>query len=90
MRRLIRPAREEAVYSHTLGRRDPNIWAVRDLDFEVHRGAGLGIIGPDPLVPETDFLVKDGHVRPPSGSGLGVTVDERALETHTLLKEIVQ
>jgi len=51
---------------------------------------GLGVIGPDPLVPETDFLVKDGHVRPPGGPGLGITVDERALEAHTLLKEVVQ
>ena len=51
---------------------------------------GLGVIGPDPLVPQTDFLVKDGHVRPPSGPGLGVTVDERALEACTLLKEVVQ
>lgn len=51
---------------------------------------GLGVIGPDPLVPETDFLVKDGHVRPPNGPGLGITVDERALEARTLLKEVVQ
>jgi len=51
---------------------------------------GLGVIGPDPLVPQTDFLVNDGHVRPPSGPGLGVTVDERALEACTLLKEVVQ
>jgi L-alanine-DL-glutamate epimerase-like enolase superfamily enzyme len=51
---------------------------------------GLGVIGPDPLVPETDFLVKDGHVRPPGGPGLGITVDEQALEAHTLLKEVVQ
>jgi L-alanine-DL-glutamate epimerase-like enolase superfamily enzyme len=51
---------------------------------------GLGVIGPDPLVPDTDFLVKDGHVRPPNGPGLGVTVDERALDARTLLKEIVQ
>jgi L-alanine-DL-glutamate epimerase-like enolase superfamily enzyme len=51
---------------------------------------GLGVIGPDPLVPETDFVVKDGHVRPPSTAGLGITVDERALQAHTLLKEIVR
>jgi L-alanine-DL-glutamate epimerase-like enolase superfamily enzyme len=51
---------------------------------------GLGVIGPDPLVPETEFLVKDGHVWPPSGPGLGVTVDQQALEAHTLLKEVVQ
>ena len=40
---------------------------------------GLGVIGPDPLVPNTDFVVKDGHVAPPSGPGLGITVDEKAL-----------
>jgi len=51
---------------------------------------GLGVIGPDPIVPETDFVVKDGHVTPPSGPGLGIVVDERALDAHTLLKEIVQ
>jgi L-alanine-DL-glutamate epimerase-like enolase superfamily enzyme len=50
---------------------------------------GLGVIGPDPLVPETDFTVKDGHVTPPSGPGLGITVDERALEVLTLLTETV-
>jgi len=45
IRRLGRPRREESVFSHTIGTRNANIWAVRDLDFEVHRGAGLGIIG---------------------------------------------
>jgi ABC-type polysaccharide/polyol phosphate transport system ATPase subunit len=47
VRRLVRPNEQESVYSLTLGRRDANIWAVRDLDFEVQRGAGLGIIGPN-------------------------------------------
>ena len=47
---------------------------------------GLGVIGPDPLVPETDFVVKDGHVAPPSGPGLGITVDETALDALTLLQ----
>ena len=51
---------------------------------------GLGVIGADPIVPETNFVVKDGHVTPPSGPGLGIHVDERALEGCTLLKEIVQ
>jgi L-alanine-DL-glutamate epimerase-like enolase superfamily enzyme len=51
---------------------------------------GLGVIGADPLVPETDFVVQDGHVTPPRGPGLGITVSERALDAHTLLKEIVQ
>jgi L-alanine-DL-glutamate epimerase-like enolase superfamily enzyme len=50
---------------------------------------GLGVIGQDPLVPQSDFVVKDGHVAPPSGPGLGITIDEGALEAHTLLKETV-
>jgi L-alanine-DL-glutamate epimerase-like enolase superfamily enzyme len=51
---------------------------------------GLGVIGPDPLVPHSEFVVKDGHVAPPSGPGLGVTVDEAAVESLTLLKETVR
>jgi L-alanine-DL-glutamate epimerase-like enolase superfamily enzyme len=51
---------------------------------------GLGVIGPDPLVPDTDFAVTEGHVRPPSGPGLGITIDDRALEERTLLKEVVR
>ncbi len=50
---------------------------------------GLGVIGPDPLVPETDFLPRDGYVEVPRGPGLGVTIDERALAKHTLLREVV-
>jgi L-alanine-DL-glutamate epimerase-like enolase superfamily enzyme len=41
------------------------------------------------LVPETTFTVKDGHVTPPSGPGLGIKIDERALDTLTLLRETV-
>ena len=48
---------------------------------------GLGVSGEDPLVPETDFKIKNGHVRPPSGPGFGITVDEKALEKYTLYKE---
>jgi L-alanine-DL-glutamate epimerase-like enolase superfamily enzyme len=50
---------------------------------------GLGVIGPDPLVPQTDFVVKDGHVTPPCGHGLGIAVDEAALKACTLLTETV-
>ena len=50
---------------------------------------GLGVIGPDPLVPETDFVIRDGHVSPPSRPGLGIAIDEKALAAHTLLKEVV-
>lgn len=51
---------------------------------------GLGALGPDPLVPDTDFVIKDGHVAPPSRPGLGITVDERALERHALKREVVK
>jgi L-alanine-DL-glutamate epimerase-like enolase superfamily enzyme len=51
---------------------------------------GLGALGPDPLVPETDFTIKDGHVAPPSRPGLGIAVDERAVERNTLKREIVK
>ncbi len=51
---------------------------------------GLGVIGPDPLVPETTFRIEDGHVTPPNGPGLGILVDETALQTLTLLTEIVE
>jgi L-alanine-DL-glutamate epimerase-like enolase superfamily enzyme len=51
---------------------------------------GLGVLGPDPLVPDTDFTIKDGHVAPPSRPGLGINVDERAVERHTLKREIVK
>lgn len=51
---------------------------------------GLGVLGPDPLVPDTDFVIKDGHVEPPSRPGLGIAVDERSVERHTLKREIVK
>ena len=50
---------------------------------------GLNTIGPDPLVPETDFVVKEGHVDVPRGPGLGVHVDEAALKKHTLRHEVI-
>jgi ABC-type polysaccharide/polyol phosphate transport system ATPase subunit len=46
-RQLFRPSEDESVYSLTLGKRSANIWAVKDLDFAVERGAGLGVIGPN-------------------------------------------
>jgi L-alanine-DL-glutamate epimerase-like enolase superfamily enzyme len=50
---------------------------------------GLNTIGPDPLVPETDFEVRDGHVNVPTGPGLGIKIDEAALKRHTLRHESV-
>jgi L-alanine-DL-glutamate epimerase-like enolase superfamily enzyme len=82
-----------AVLSQLEAAAGAHFYASRPADHVMPAGEfifGLGVIGPDPLVPQTDFLVKDGHVRPPSGPGLGVTVDERALEACTLLKEVVQ
>ena len=51
---------------------------------------GLNTIAKDPLVPDTDFVAKNGHVDVPSGPGLGVTIDEAALKKHTLLMERVE
>src|SRR6185436_7032119 len=51
---------------------------------------GLGVAGPDPLVGDTDFVIKDGHVMVPSRPGLGIQVDERAVERLTLKREVVK
>ncbi|HKB13482.1 MAG TPA: ABC transporter ATP-binding protein [Vicinamibacterales bacterium] len=37
--------RSEEVHSTSRGRIDSTIWALRDATFEVHEGAGLGVIG---------------------------------------------
>jgi L-alanine-DL-glutamate epimerase-like enolase superfamily enzyme len=50
---------------------------------------GLNTIAPDPLVPETDFVVRDGYVDVPTGHGLGVTINEAALKKHTLQSHVV-
>ncbi|MBO0876253.1 MAG: hypothetical protein J2P19_22980, partial [Pseudonocardia sp.] len=50
---------------------------------------GLGVVGPDPLVPETDFVIRDGHAMVPDGPGLGVTLDEDAVRARTLISEAV-
>ena len=51
---------------------------------------GLNTIAPDPLVPQTDFVVRDGHVDVPTGPGLGIAIDDAALKKHTLRHEIVK
>jgi L-alanine-DL-glutamate epimerase-like enolase superfamily enzyme len=50
---------------------------------------GLNTTAKDPLCPESDFVVRDGHVEVPRGPGLGVTIDEAALKKNTLLHENV-
>ena len=51
---------------------------------------GLGVFGPDPLVPDPLWIIEDGHTRPPAVPGLGVNVDEERLRELTLLRETVQ
>jgi len=50
---------------------------------------GLNAFAKDPLCPESDFRVREGHVDVPRGPGLGVTIDEAALKKNTLLAETV-
>ena len=50
---------------------------------------GLNTIGPDPLVPQADFVLRDGHVDVPTGPGLGIVLDDAALKKHTLRYECI-
>jgi len=50
---------------------------------------GLNTIARDPLVPETDFVLRDGHVDVPRGPGLGIRIDEGLLKKNTLMHVVV-
>jgi len=50
---------------------------------------GLNATAKDPLCPESDFRIRDGHVDVPRGPGLGITIDGAALKKNTLLQERV-
>jgi muconate cycloisomerase len=50
---------------------------------------GLGPIGRDPLVVDSGFAIRDGAVEVPQGPGLGIVLDEKSLERHTLKKVVV-
>ena len=50
---------------------------------------GLNATAKDPLCPESDFKIKDGHVDVPRGPGLGVTIDEALLKKNTLMQETI-
>ena len=50
---------------------------------------GLNATAKDPLCPESDFVLRDGHVEVPRGPGLGITIDEAALKKATLSHERV-
>jgi muconate cycloisomerase len=47
---------------------------------------GVGPKGPDPLVAEGAMSIKDGKVDVPEGPGLGLTLDQGALDIMTLQK----
>jgi L-alanine-DL-glutamate epimerase-like enolase superfamily enzyme len=51
---------------------------------------GLNTTARDPICPESDFVVRDGHVDVPRGPGLGIAIDEAALKKNTLLYECVE
>jgi muconate cycloisomerase len=51
---------------------------------------GLNTIAADPLVPQTDFVLRDGHVDVPRGPGLGIVIDDAAVKANTLLHHVVK
>jgi len=50
---------------------------------------GLNTIAQDPLSAGSDFNIRDGAVMVPTGPGLGLTLDEKALEKLTLKQAVV-
>jgi muconate cycloisomerase len=50
---------------------------------------GLNTIAQDPLSAGSDFKIRDGAVTVPTGPGLGLTLDETALEKLTLKQVVV-
>jgi muconate cycloisomerase len=50
---------------------------------------GLNTLTQDPLSANSSFIIKDGAVAVPTGPGLGLTLDEKALERLTLKQVVV-
>ncbi|MFN7751779.1 MAG: mandelate racemase/muconate lactonizing enzyme family protein [Pseudomonadota bacterium] len=50
---------------------------------------GLNAHVKDPLCPDSEFRVREGHVDVPKGPGLGIPIDEALLAKNTLLHEVV-
>lgn len=50
---------------------------------------GVGVLGDDPLIADGAMSIVDGAVAVPTGPGLGLTIDEKALERMTLEKVVV-
>ena len=51
---------------------------------------GVGTMGDDPLVADGAMSIRDGAVTVPTGPGLGLTLDEKALDRMTLQTSIVE
>jgi len=51
---------------------------------------GLNTTAPDPLVSETEFIVKNGSVDVPTGHGLGININDDLLKKYTLLHEVIK
>ncbi len=51
---------------------------------------GLNATAKDPLCPESNFKIVDGHVDVPTGPGLGISIDEKLLKINTLLYEKIE
>jgi L-alanine-DL-glutamate epimerase-like enolase superfamily enzyme len=82
-----------AVLSQLEAAAGAHFYASRPADHVMPAGEfifGLGVMGPDPLVAETDFVIRGGHVTPPQSPGLGVTINEEALKRLTMQTEVVQ
>jgi muconate cycloisomerase len=50
---------------------------------------GLGVVGPDPLVGDSDFTIDAGQVAVPTSPGLGIAIDESAVAKLSLFAETV-
>jgi muconate cycloisomerase len=50
---------------------------------------GLGPIGRDLLVVDSGFAIKNGAAAVPQSPGLGIVLDEKVLDRHTLKKVVV-
>jgi len=50
---------------------------------------GAGVLGADPLIAEGDLSIENGAVRVPDRPGLGVAIDDKALERMTLRQSAV-
>ena len=51
---------------------------------------GAGVMGEDPLVAEGAMSIVDGKVSTPTGPGLGLILDEAALERMTLSRTVIE